>query len=627
MLHVIVDIKQLKINFDKAVDLGKKRKYLEASKIFLSITKETSEIPEAYLFLGRSYHSLKQFPKAVQYLNHYLSLIPNSPTGNFFLGRSLLSLGYAKNAVKYLKIAVESRPESMHANGFLGIAYLKSGRSDIALTYLAKAAESSTEQTGIYKIYLGTLFVRAVNNFKLANYDMASQMFDFIISKNFDSILPYIYMGMIERSYNNYNKALDYYEKALEFSPSDKLLLYRRAVLLHKTDNSSLAVEELKKLDIEPEVDENIYLAYQYFNKKEFNKAVYYANIALHEDNRNIDLHLLSGEANRALDKLEIAENHYNIAIKLDRSRLEGRYGLALILWIKHDYEAMIIELNKIDVSDPGNSISSYYKALCMCRANYDTAITIPTIQEEIRKSKPDCYLFNSLGEEYIKAGYKELAEKWFYKSLSIKKDFADAYLNLITFYKDQENRNKLLETYKAYLDINIDPVKTIEYIIILYKTKNYKETIEQILFILPSTENKLKLLRILANSYRFTKNWNSAIMTYRQILLKNPENENILQSLIYCLDKNNKTETAIELIDKAQGYLKNPSINLHLIKGVLCFKNKQFNTALDIFRAALNKSPNDWRIYNNIAIIYKEKGLSDYADQFFSRASEYKNK
>ena len=622
-----MDIKQLKIEFNKGINLGKKRKYSEASKIFLSITKETSEIPEAYLFLGRSYHSLNKIPEAVQFLNQYLSLVPDSPSGNFFLGRSLLSLGYAKNAVKYLKFAVESRPESMHANGFLGIAYLKSGRSDIALTYLAKAAESSTEQTGIYKIYLGTLFVRAVNNFKLGNYNMASQMFGFLIDKNFDSILPYIYMGMIERSYNNYSKALDYYEKALEFSPSDKLLLYRRAVLLHKTGNSSLAVKELKKLDIEPEVDENIYLAYQYFNKKEFHKAAYYANFALHEDNSNIDLHLLLGEANRALDKLEIAENHYTIAIKLDRSRLEGRYGLALLFWIKQDYKAMIVELNKIDISDPGNSISSYYRTLCMCRANYDTEITIPSLQEEIRKSKPDCYLFNSLGEEYIKADYKELAEKWFLKSITIKEDFKEAYLNLIAFYKDSEEQIKLMETYKSYLNINYDPEKNIEYIQILYKNRNYNETIKQVLFILPSTENKQKLLRILANSYRFTKNWDSAIRTYRQVLLKSPENENILQSLIYCLDQSGKTETAIELLDNALEYLKYPSINLHLIKGVLCFKNKQFDTALDIFRAALNKSPNDWRIYNNIAIIYKEKGLSDYADQFFSRASEYKNK
>ena len=622
-----MDIKKLKLKFEKAVNLGKQRKYSEASNIFLSITKETSEIPEAYLYLGRSFHSLKQFPEAVQYLNHFLSLMPKSPTGNFFLGRSLLSMGFAKNAIKYLKFAVESRPESMHANGFLGIAYLKSGRSDIALNYLEKAAESTSPNAGIYKIYLGTLFVRAVNNFKLGNYDMASQMFGFLISKNFDSILPYIYMGMIERYYNNYTKALDFYEKALEFSPSDNLLLYRRAVLLHKTGNSSLAVEELKKLNIEPEVDENIYLAYQYFNNKKFHKAVYYANIALHEDNSNIDLHLLLGEANRALDKLEIAENHYNIAIKLDRSRLEGRYGLALLLWIKHKYKEMMVELNKIDISDPGNSISSYYKALCMCKANYDTEITIPSIQEEIRKSKPDCYLFNSLGEEYIKADLKELAEKWFLKSIVLNSNYVEAYLNLIEYYKDSEKDNKLMNTYKSYLNINFDPEKNIEYIQILYKSENYKETIKQVLFILPSTESKYKLLRILANSYRFTKKWNSAIMTYRQVLLKNPENEIILQSLIYCLDKNKDTETAIELIDNALGYLKNPSLNLHLIKGVLCFKNKQFNTALDIFRSALNKNPNDWRIYNNIAIIYKEKGLIDYANQFFSRAAEYKNK
>ena len=268
VLNTQVLNKILKNKFDKAINFGKLRKYQESAKILSDLIQETDEIPEAYLYLGRSYHSLNRLNEAVQVLRHYISLVPESSMGHFFLGRSLLSLGFAKNAIIHLKKAVLDHPDSLHGNGFLGIAYLKAGRSDVAINFLSKAAENSTPGTGIYKIYLGTLFLRAVSNFKSGNTDLASQMFIFLIENSFDNILPFIYMGMIERQNGNYKNALAYYNNALEISPEDKLLLYRRAVLLYKVGKSSIAIEELKKLNIEPDIDENIYLAYQFFNKK-----------------------------------------------------------------------------------------------------------------------------------------------------------------------------------------------------------------------------------------------------------------------------------------------------------------------------------------------------------------------
>jgi len=616
-----------KLKFEKAIELGKKRNYEEASEILLDLTKETKEIPEAFLFLGRSYHSLNRMNEAVQVLQHYLTIVPNSASGNFFLGRSLLSLGFAKNSIPHLKKAVEAHPESMHANGFLGIAYLKAGRSDIAFNYLSTATEASTNKSGIYKIYIGTLFLRAVSNFKSGDYDLAAQMFNFLIENNFDSILPFIYMGMIEREKGNYKKSLSFYEKALEFSPDDKLLLYRRAVLLYKVGKPDLAVAELQKLDIEPDIDENVYMAYQYFNNKKFNKSLYYGNMAIHSDNQSVELHLLLGEINRELNRLDPAENHYRKAIKLDRTRIEGRYGLSLLLWMKQNYKKMLDELKKIDISDPENKISSYYTALCLCKLNYSTDVTIPKIQEEIRKNDPDPYLFTALGEQYIKANQGEFAEKWFLKAIKLNKDFKDAYSNLIEIYKETNNRSELLNAYKNYLGITYDLRINTDYIQLLYKIKNHSEVILEINKLLPALPNNKQLLRMLSNSYRFTKKWDSAIIIYRKILAKDPNNEIILQSMVYCLDHAGRKYSAIKLLNSALEYIKTPSVNLQLIKGVLCYKNEQYDEALTVFRDALNQKPNDWRIYHNIAMIYQAKGIDDFAEQFFSRAKEYKNK
>ncbi len=622
-----MDNSDLKNTFKKAIELGKNRNYEESSRLLLEIIKTGNELPEAYLFLGRCYHSLNRMEEAVQVLKHYLTITPDSPSGNFFLGRSLLSMEIPGKAVYYLRKAVEAHPKSAYANGFLGIAYLKSGRSDLALNFLTIAVESTKSDSGIYKIYLGTLFVRGINSFKTGDYSYASQVFTFLISAGFNSILPYIYMGMIERNFKNYKKALEYYEKAIEIAPDDELLLYRRAVLLHKIGDSEQAVIELKKLNIEPDVDENIFLAYKYFENKNFNKAVYYGNLSLHRDNSNTDIHLLLAEAYRELNKPEIARNHYNRTLKLDRSRIEARYGLALLLWIEEDYEKMLSELNKIDINDPYNGIGSYYKALCKCNLNYDTEETIPLIQEEIRNNDPDGFLFNALGEEYIKGDYEELAEKWFIKALKVNKNYKSPFLNLINIYTKNGEETKLLEILKSYL-MEFDDLKNHrKYIHLLYKLKDYTGTIEEILKLSPYLSKNPTYLRILANSYRLTRKWNEGIMTYKQLLQKDPENETFLRALIYCLDHSGKRITAIELLDNALGYLKKPTIDLILIKGVLCFKEEQYNEALSCFRQTLDSNPGDWRIYNNIAMIYRKKGMADYAEQFLSRAEKYKNK
>ena len=616
-----------KIKFQKALKLGRNRKYEEASVIFLDLIRENTDIPEAYLFLGRSYHGLNRMEDAVEALRHYIAIVPESAAGNFFLGRSLLTLGFPKNAIFYLKKAVNSNTSSMHANGFLGIAYLRSGRSDIAITYLTKAVESSANNTGIYKIYLGTLFMRGVSNFNSGNTELASEIFSFLIENNFSNILPYIYMGMIERQNGNYKTALQYYEKALEFSPDDELLLFRRAVLLYKIGKKDTAAKELKKLNIEPEIQENQYLAFQYFKRKNFNKAVYYGNIALHSDKNNIDLHLLLGEANRELKKLDFSENHYRIAIKLDRTRLEGRYGLSLLFWMREKYELMMVELRKISISDPGNSTSSYYKALCMCKLDFDTNETIPAIQEEIRRNGPDCYLFTALGEEYIKGGLEELAEKWFLKAIKINSSFKDAYSYLIDLYKSTGDISKLLEAYRNYLIITEDFQKNKDYIHLLYKQKKYPKTILEINKILHLQPDNQGLLRILANSYRLTKKWDKSTMIYRQLLIKDPNNEIFLRALVYCLDHSGQTISAIKIIDSALSFINKPGIDLFLIKGVLCYKAKQYDEALKSFRKTLNGNSKDWRVYYNIAMIYKIKGIDDFADQFFARSEEYKNK
>ncbi len=67
--------------------------------------------------------------------------------------------------------------------------------------------------------------------------------------------------------------------------------------------------------------------------------------------------------------------------------------------------------------------------------------------------------------------------------------------------------------------------------------------------------------------------------------------------------------------------------LSLSLILGVLKYKDGDTDGALEWFRKALSTSRKDWRAYQNIGIIYKRKGIAEFAEMFLSRAKELKAK
>ncbi|HDQ15134.1 MAG TPA: tetratricopeptide repeat protein, partial [Sediminispirochaeta sp.] len=136
---------------------------------------------------------------------------------------------------------------------------------------------------------------------------------------------------------------------------------------------------------------------------------------------------------------------------------------------------------------------------------------------------------------------------------------------------------------------------------------------------------NNLQLRRMRAICYRRTENYPQAIIIYHELLREYPHKEEYLRPLLFCLRKLNRHEEADRLLAAALDYLEHPSVDLYLIFGVSQYRRGRFDSALRSFRDAQEIAPRDWRVYRNMAEVYRRRGLQGYADRFEQKARELK--
>ncbi len=623
--------------FAEALKAGGERDYQRSAELLGRITSETDGVPKAYLYLGRSYHALGRYDLAIPPLKYFIELRPASSAGHLFLGRAYLALGAPALAVRSLKRALALKPGSATALALIGLAYLKARRPEIAADYLGRAVALAPGNAKLYTGYLNTLLVQAIRVFRRGELDLSRQMLEFIQGKRGDGILVDLHLAVIYREQGKLREALERYDSAILQAPQDPSIRFQRATVLHLLGERAAAAEELRGLNIlskpeqfswDPESTNRV-SATQYFRKAQYREAIRSAEQVLHASPKDVDMHLLVGEAHRILKNFERASNHFARVLDVKPRLLEPRYGLAMIHWENERWSEMRRELARIERIDPGNDVSSYYACLCACKLKEPSEKTIPALQAEIRKSGPDPFLFSALGEEYIRGGAAGLAEKWFKKAIVLAEDHRPAYLGLIAVSALSGDKGEASSAYEAYLarfPDDFDVRK--DFIRFLVDAKEYAKAVSQVEKYVPYRKKDGKLLRLLALCYRKSGRLRQAATLYRRLLREEPSNEELLRSLIYCMEKVGNRENALVLLEKAVAYLdEKTSPTLLLMLGVLYYKSDSMEKAMSAFRKVTETSVDDWRAYLNIGMIYKRQGAAPFADKYFAKAEALKQK
>jgi tetratricopeptide (TPR) repeat protein len=622
--------------FAEALEAGKRKDYDKAVNNLEKIVSETEHIPEALLYLGRSYHALGKYEKSIGMYKHFILLRPKESAGYFFLGRTYLTLRMEDYALRYLRRAYSLDSANPQILGLLGLTYLKLKRPELASPLLGHAVELTGSTGRLYNGYLNALSAHGVKEFYAGNHELAGQMFHFLLNRGMDADFIHIYLGLIARNKGDYSEALSHYDTALRSSPDDAGLLMRKAAMLYFTGRREEAAEIIEGLkqkvpfirnDFFTESEMSRTLCMHHFTREEYRKSIYYGNRALKEDYSDPVAHGIVGEAYRNLGDMEKAKNHFLRSVEADPHNTETRYGLAMVYWQEEKYQAMLTELQKIISRDPDNTSVQFFIVMCKCRLHYPPKQTIPLVREAIKHLGPDPNLFNALAEQYIRGDLDHLADKWLKKAITLQNDNYDAYINLIDLYREQEQFTELETVYYHYFSVfSDDPSRRKDFIILLMSMEKYEDAVRQILKYLPYRTKDEMTKRLLAICYRKTGQYRDAAILYKELLMKRPKSEEYIKSIVFCYEKMGKVQFAADFLQRALREVP-PTLSLRLILGSLLYKAGDEETALRIFREAADDAPGDSRAYRNIAVVYKNKGFADMSNKFTRHAEEIEKK
>jgi tetratricopeptide (TPR) repeat protein len=619
--------------FEKALSAGRNRNYKKSLELFEKLVSASDEFPQAFLYMGRAAHGLKQYSSAAYYFKRYLRLEPQSLGGKFFLGRSYLALGSTGLALQNFLQVYDAKPDFPGIQPYLGLAYLKRKRFSLAVKFLGVAVENDPENQQLYVFYLNSLFLQAIRLFYNEDYELAAQMFRFLEAQDAPHLLLTLYLGMTERERGNYEEALSLFEKTLEKAPDDTLIRLQRAEMLFLLGDRQTARAEWEKLPFSDSpgtipkdtTDFNRVTAVEHFQNGQYRKAFFHSVKVLKAES-DPRMHLLAAEASRHLCDWERAYNHYQRALTIDKGLIEARYGLAILLWHQENYTEMISDLETILHQNPQDDLAPYYLALCLEKVEAPVDKVLPLVQEQIRKTGPDPYLFNALGNLYIRSDLPELSEKWYRKALALNSTFNDPYEGL--FYLAQDfNLKEKIKLLEGYLENNPeDHFRRLNLAELCIEADKYKKAVPHLQRILPFLEDDKRIRRLLAYCHREAANFRAAASLYLEMLREEPKNSLFLRSLVYCLDRDGKRDFAINLLLKALKELK-PSADHYLILGVLLHKEKRLDEALQQFRLASDLAGKDWRPIHNMSVVYEEKGMKDYAAEMRQKAEKMQEK
>ena len=615
--------------FHEAIRAGENRDYKRAAELLTWLVASTDRYPQALIYLGRSYHAMGHFAKAIPVFEFYLKLDPESGPGHFFLGRTHLALGNYGKAAENLLYASEESPEFSQALSLLGLCFLKMRRPDHAIRTFRRALEIDPDDQRVFTGYLNALMVKSIRLIVGGEYEEAERNLRFILQHRSDSILPHIYIARIYREWGDGDRALSHYEQASRLSPRDPVFPLLKAVIFLQKGDGKAAMVELEGAqglmkDMPLTRDPMLllrFLAISLFQQKRYRDALRIGRQVLKANYRDADIHGIFAETYLHFEEYEKARNHFRRCLEIDRSRREFHYGLALALWELRDFAGLLSAAERLRRMNPHDRAADYFRSLCRVELEEDPRETIPLVQELIRSLGPDVHLLYALGREYLRSDMASLAEGWLLRTLKLDEDHRGAYLSLRQVYRELGKPGKERDILKRYVarfpeDYGVKR----DYVRLLIEQEDYERAAQQIVSLLSRFPKSRALKKNLARCSLKAERYRDAALLYREMLRDEPDSISHLRSLTYCLEKIGNAGEAVRLLELARGYFEDSSEVL-LPLGVLYFKTERFEEAAEIFRAVTEKLPEDWRAYQNLAVLYRAQGQGELADRFLERA------
>jgi tetratricopeptide (TPR) repeat protein len=375
-----------------------------------------------------------------------------------------------------------------------------------------------------------------------------------------------------------------------------------------------------------------------YLQTEKLDSAAYYFNQGIAKNKKSAINYVGLGKLELAKGNKAQAENNFNQALKLSKSK--DAYVLAMIgeTYINQE-NASDLELKKavshleaaaqrdknsplvqvllgdayLKMNDGGKAMNAYDRAIRM-DSNYAPA-----------------YL--KKGQLYTSSRNYNEAETAFNKVVSIDSQYAPAYHDLGELYYFAGQYDKALSTFQKYVDLaEQTPETRAKYASFLFLTKNYEKTLTEAQAVLKSDPNNTVMNRLQAYSYLELGQPEKALQAIEDYMRKVDSSKLIAEDYEYygrILNKNKKFKEATDNLKRAIE-IEPTKIELYQELAVAYAQQGQYEKAVEVYEKKRERAePSNADFYymgNNYMMAgetAREKGNEDKAKEYFKKADE----
>lgn len=432
------------------------------------------------------------------------------------------------------------------------------------------------------------VFVHYKLNFRRLSKKKVFELAEKAINLNDKSPITWKHMGDAYFFIEQYNKAIDCYDKALQLDKNyDSALLNKSISHFHLKDVNK-TIECLKKVE---EVNPNqkliyLYRGHIYHEDKEYDLAIDNYLGVLKFDPNSIPALINLGHVFFNQGDFQIALKYYIKADSVKPDEIEILMSLGRIYYRLNELDKALECFIRINEKDE-NEIKAliYLGNIYHNKHNYMKAINYYLKGFEINHL--NVKILNNIGKSYNELKDFDKAIYYLEKAIKLEKEFKDGWINLGIAYGNKKNYEKSIECSKKAIELDIkDPFPFNNLGNVLFEMNQFEEAIKYYNKAIELDENYLVPFFNLGNLYYRKEEYNKSIQCYQKALELNNYYIFALNNLGNSFQEIGDFENALlsysKIIEEKPNFF--PALfNL----GNLYFKRKEFKRALEYYNKA----------------------------------------
>jgi len=420
----------------------------EAKEKLQEQLKETPTSVEGFNLLGIVCSSEKDYPGALDALEHALKLDPKSTKtrnnlANFYVAEQRPDL-----AEKEFKNILTLAPANRDANYNLGLLLLAKGMPIAALPYLQRVRPQDVEtRFNLLRAYLQA--GRTAEGLKMATALSAEQK---------DDVQMHFTLGVLLAGEKQYSAARLELEEANALQPETFEILYNLGqVYLRSSQNAKAEVTLNRALKLKPESPETLYLMAQVYSDQARPVDALDLLVRAHKvAPQNTDIIFLMARVSMTQNYFEDAIPLLKSGLSIDPRRADLRAALGESYFMSGKAEKAIDEFKKLIEVDPSARSYAFMGLSYRHLGRFDEARKY--FDEGLKKDPHNASCLFNMGFIEERQGNYAKAEEMFQAALKSNPDFSEALLELANLRSKDKKFAEAAELLKRFVKVSRDP-------------------------------------------------------------------------------------------------------------------------------------------------------------------------